>query len=123
MDQVKIEKTLPMYSKKFQKEVLEDYKIACVSREASFLGRKEVLTGKAKFGIFGAGKEIAQLAMARVFKKGDFRTGYYRGQTFMLATGLATVENLFSQLYIRYACSSSCTNVCEPAGWPPGWAN
>ncbi len=88
-----------MYSKKFCKEALEDFKIACISREVSFLGRKEVLTGKAKFGIFGAGKEVAQVAMARVFQKGDFRSGYYRGQTFMLATGLTTIENLFSQLY------------------------
>ncbi len=80
-------------------EILEDFTTACISREASLLGRKEVLTGKAKFGIFGAGKEIAQVAMARAFKKGDFRSGYYRGQTFMLATGLATVEQLYAQLY------------------------
>ncbi len=99
MNQLKEKKMPPKYSKKYQKEALEDFRIACISREASLMGRKEVLTGKAKFGIFGAGKEIAQLAMARVFKKGDFRSGYYRGQTFMLATGLATVENLFAQLY------------------------
>jgi TPP-dependent pyruvate/acetoin dehydrogenase alpha subunit len=87
MNQLKEKKMPPKYSKKYQKEALEDFRIACISREASLMGRKEVLTGKAKFGIFGAGKEIAQLAMARVFKKGDFRSGYYRGQTFMLATG------------------------------------
>lgn len=78
---------------------LADFKMACVSREASLSGRKEVLRGKAKFGIFGDGKEIAQVAMARVFQKGDFRSGYYRDQTFMLASGLATVEQLYAQLY------------------------
>jgi pyruvate/2-oxoglutarate/acetoin dehydrogenase E1 component/TPP-dependent pyruvate/acetoin dehydrogenase alpha subunit len=84
---------------KFRAEVLNDYKVACISREASLLGRKEVLTGKAKFGIFGDGKEIAQVAMAKFFKPGDFRSGYYRDQTFMFAAGLATVEEFFSQLY------------------------
>src|SRR6185436_8972468 len=83
----------------FRNEVLNDYYLACLSREASLLGRKEVLTGKAKFGIFGDGKEIAQLAMAKVFHNGDFRSGYYRDQTFMFATGIATVEQFFSQLY------------------------
>lgn len=83
----------------FRKEVLSDYRIACQSREASLLGRKEVLTGKAKFGIFGDGKEVAQLAMAKFFKPGDFRSGYYRDQTFMFAAGLATVEQFFAQLY------------------------
>jgi pyruvate/2-oxoglutarate/acetoin dehydrogenase E1 component/TPP-dependent pyruvate/acetoin dehydrogenase alpha subunit len=83
----------------FRKEVLRDYKIACESRETSLLGRKEVLTGKAKFGIFGDGKEVAQLAMAKFFKPGDFRSGYYRDQTFMFATGLATVEQFFAQLF------------------------
>jgi pyruvate/2-oxoglutarate/acetoin dehydrogenase E1 component/TPP-dependent pyruvate/acetoin dehydrogenase alpha subunit len=99
MSQTKIKNTSPKYSKKFQQEALEDFRTVCVSREVSILGRKEVLTGKAKFGIFGAGKEVAQVAMARVFKNGDFRSGYYRGQTFMLAAGLATVENLYAQLY------------------------
>ena len=83
----------------FRNEVLRDYKTACQSRETSLLGRKEVLTGKAKFGIFGDGKEVAQLAMAKFFKPGDFRSGYYRDQTFMFASGLATVEQLFAQLY------------------------
>ena len=83
----------------FKKSILKDYKIACESREASLLGRKEVLTGKAKFGIFGDGKELAQLAMARVFKHGDFRSGYYRDQTFMLAKGITTLESFFAQLF------------------------
>jgi pyruvate/2-oxoglutarate/acetoin dehydrogenase E1 component/TPP-dependent pyruvate/acetoin dehydrogenase alpha subunit len=83
----------------FRKEVLRDYKVACESRETSLLGRKEVLTGKAKFGIFGDGKEVAQLAMAKFFKPGDFRSGYYRDQTFMFAAGLATVEQFFAQLF------------------------
>ena len=83
----------------FRKEVLNDYRIGCESREASLLGRKEVLTGKAKFGIFGDGKEVAQLAMAKFFKPGDFRSGYYRDQTFMFAAGMATVEQFFAQLY------------------------
>jgi pyruvate/2-oxoglutarate/acetoin dehydrogenase E1 component/TPP-dependent pyruvate/acetoin dehydrogenase alpha subunit len=83
----------------FRNEVLKDYRFACLSREASLLGRKEVLTGKAKFGIFGDGKEIAQIAAAKFFKPGDFRSGYYRDQTFMFANGLATVEQFFAQLY------------------------
>jgi len=83
----------------FREEVLNDYKIICISREASLLARKEVLTGKAKFGIFGDGKELAQVAMAKFFKPGDFRSGYYRDQTFMFAAGLATVEEFFSQLF------------------------
>jgi pyruvate/2-oxoglutarate/acetoin dehydrogenase E1 component/TPP-dependent pyruvate/acetoin dehydrogenase alpha subunit len=83
----------------FKQTVLHDYQIACESREASLLGRKEVLTGKAKFGIFGDGKEIAQIALAKAFKPGDFRSGYYRDQTFMLATGLMTVRQFFAQLY------------------------
>ena len=83
----------------FRNEVLSDYRIACESRETSLLGRKEVLTGKAKFGIFGDGKEIAQVAMAKFFRPGDFRSGYYRDQTFALATGIVTVEQLFGQLY------------------------
>jgi pyruvate/2-oxoglutarate/acetoin dehydrogenase E1 component/TPP-dependent pyruvate/acetoin dehydrogenase alpha subunit len=84
---------------RFREEVLTDYKTVCISREASLLARKEVLTGKAKFGIFGDGKELAQVAMAKFFKPGDFRSGYYRDQTFMFAIGLATVEQFFSQLF------------------------
>lgn len=83
----------------FRHEVLQDYRTACLSRETSLLGRKEVLTGKAKFGIFGDGKEVAQVAMAKFFRPGDFRSGYYRDQTFAFATGLATVEQFFAQLY------------------------
>lgn len=84
---------------KFRNEVLKDYKVVCESREASLLSRKEVLTGKAKFGIFGDGKEVPQVAMAKFFMPGDFKAGYYRDQTFMFASGMATVEQFFSQLY------------------------
>lgn len=84
---------------KFRQTVLEDYKVVCISREASLLARKEVLTGKAKFGIFGDGKEVPQVAMAKFFKPGDFRAGYYRDQTFVFSAGLATVEQFFAQLY------------------------
>ena len=83
----------------FKKEVLNDYKIAIVSRECSLLGRREVLTGKAKFGIFGDGKEVPQLAMAKAFRNGDFRSGYYRDQTFMMAIGEMTIEQFFAGLY------------------------
>jgi hypothetical protein len=79
--------------------VLADYRLGWTSREASLLGRREVLTGKAKFGIFGDGKEVAQLAMARACRPGDWRSGYYRDQTLMMALGLLTVEQLFAQLY------------------------
>ena len=91
-----------MASKKLplsKKELINDYRIAYESRQASLLGRKEVLTGKAKFGIFGDGKEIPQLAMARAFEKGDFRSGYYRDQTFMFALGEITIKQFFAQLY------------------------
>ena len=83
----------------FKAEVLNDYRIACISRETSLLGRREVLTGKAKFGIFGDGKEIAQIAMAKQFRNGDFRSGYYRDQTFMFATDNLTVQEYFAGLY------------------------
>jgi pyruvate/2-oxoglutarate/acetoin dehydrogenase E1 component/TPP-dependent pyruvate/acetoin dehydrogenase alpha subunit len=83
----------------FKQEVLTDYRTAVMSREVSLIGRKEVLTGKAKFGIFGDGMEVAQTAMARYFKEGDFRSGYYRDQTFMFAAGLCTVQQFFAQLY------------------------
>jgi pyruvate/2-oxoglutarate/acetoin dehydrogenase E1 component/TPP-dependent pyruvate/acetoin dehydrogenase alpha subunit len=84
---------------KFREEVLKDYRQACESREVSLLGRKEVLTGKAKFGIFGDGKEVAQIAASKFFQPGDFLSGYYRDQTIAFATGQATVEQFFSQLY------------------------
>jgi TPP-dependent pyruvate/acetoin dehydrogenase alpha subunit len=83
----------------FKSEVLQDLKIALISREMSLIGRKEVLTGKAKFGIFGDGKELAQIALAKAFQKGDWRSGYYRDQTWMLALGELTVEQFFAQLY------------------------
>jgi pyruvate/2-oxoglutarate/acetoin dehydrogenase E1 component/TPP-dependent pyruvate/acetoin dehydrogenase alpha subunit len=83
----------------FKTEVLNDYKVAIISRECSLLGRKEVLTGKAKFGIFGDGKEVPQLAMAKCFKNGDFRSGYYRDQTFMMAIGELSIEQFFAGLY------------------------
>src|SRR6266498_892543 len=80
---------------KFREEVLNDYRQACESREVSLLGRKEVLTGKAKFGIFGDGKEVPQVAAAKFFQPGDFLSGYYRDQTFGFATELATVQQFF----------------------------
>jgi len=80
-------------------EIILDYRLAYRSRQASYIGRREVLSGKAKFGIFGDGKELPQLAIAHVFKQGDFRSGYYRDQTFMFATGMATIQELFAQLY------------------------
>jgi 2-oxoisovalerate dehydrogenase E1 component len=83
----------------FKNQILEDYKLGRISREMSYLGRREVLTGKAKFGIFGDGKELPQLAMAKVFRNGDFRSGYYRDQTFSLAINALTVESFFAQLY------------------------
>jgi len=83
----------------FKAEIIEDYKIAITSRECSLLGRREVLTGKAKFGIFGGGKELPQIAWAKAFKKGDFRSGYYRDQTFMMAIGELTIEQFFAGLY------------------------
>ncbi|MFL5742402.1 MAG: thiamine pyrophosphate-dependent enzyme [Flavisolibacter sp.] len=84
---------------KFREEVLQDYRWVCISREVSLMGRKEVLTGKAKFGIFGDGKEVAQVAMAKFFQAGDFRSGYYRDQTFAFASGISTVQQFFAQLY------------------------
>lgn len=83
----------------FKKEVLDDYRLAVESRETSLLGRKEVLTGKAKFGIFGDGKELAQIAIAKSFKNGDIRSGYYRDQTFMFAAGMSNIQQFFAQLY------------------------
>ena len=83
----------------FRQEVMNDYRLVCESREASLLGRKEVLTGKAKFGIFGDGKEVPQVAMAKFFKPGDFYAGYYRDQTLGFALGTSTIEEFFSQLY------------------------
>ncbi|GMQ24081.1 alpha-ketoacid dehydrogenase subunit alpha/beta [Algoriphagus sp. oki45] len=100
------ESTLAFVSKE---EILKDFRVAVESRHASLMGRKEVFMGKAKFGIFGDGKELAQIAMAKAFRKGDFRSGYYRDQTFMMALGELTVQQYFAQLYAH-------TNVeAEPA--------
>jgi 2-oxoisovalerate dehydrogenase E1 component len=82
-----------------RQSIVDDYRVAFRSRQASLIGRKEVLTGKAKFGIFGDGKEVAQLAMARAFRKGDWRSGYYRDQTFIFAAGMGTLDEFFAQLY------------------------
>ena len=99
-----LQKTVPLNKQEisfneFKKEVLQDYRIAKISRECSLLGRREVLTGKAKFGIFGDGKEVPQLAMAKAFQKGDFRSGYYRDQTFMMAIGALSPQQFFAGLY------------------------
>ena len=83
----------------FKNQVLAEYKLACLSREAALLGRQEGLTGKAKFGIFGDGKELAQIALAKEFKNGDFRSGYYRDQTFMLSLNEVTPKQFFAGLY------------------------
>src|SRR5690606_4655135 len=82
-----------------REEVLADYRLAYRSRQASLIGRREVLSGKAKFGIFGDGKELAQVAMAKVFRNGDFRSGYYRDQTFMFAIGEHSLDEFFAQLF------------------------
>lgn len=95
----KTKKSSNTYSAARKKEILADYKLGWLSRNMSLLGRKEVLTGKAKFGIFGDGKEIPQIAMSKVFQNGDFRSGYYRDQTFMLAIGGVTPKQFFAQLY------------------------
>lgn len=98
VEQLKLHK-IQNQDDEFVREVLSDFWICCVSREASILGRKEVLSGKAKFGIVGDGKEVPQVAMARFFQKGDWRSGYYRDQTWMFATGISSVEDFFAQLY------------------------
>ncbi|MGM0545967.1 MAG: alpha-ketoacid dehydrogenase subunit alpha/beta [Bacteroidota bacterium] len=95
----KVQKSSASYSNDKKQELLDDYKLAVQSREASYLGRKETLTGKAKFGIFGDGKEMPQIAMAKFFENGDFRAGYYRDQTFMMAIGQVTLQQFFAQLY------------------------
>ncbi|MBI4945087.1 MAG: transketolase [Bacteroidetes bacterium] len=100
----------------FKKIILNDYRIANESRETSILGRKEVLTGKAKFGIFGDGKEVAQLAMAKVFCDGDFRSGYYRDQTFMLATDNITLEQWFAGLYAHADVEADPTSAGRQMG-------
>lgn len=99
MQKTEITNTQELSFQDFKNEVLNDYKVARISRECSMLGRREVLTGKAKFGIFGGGKEVPQLAMAKAFKNGDFRSGYYRDQTFMMAIGQLTPQQFFAGLY------------------------
>jgi pyruvate/2-oxoglutarate/acetoin dehydrogenase E1 component/TPP-dependent pyruvate/acetoin dehydrogenase alpha subunit len=121
--------SLPGAGSQFTREsILRDYRIAFQSRQASLIGRREVFTGKAKFGIFGDGKEVAQVALARAFRPGDFRSGYYRDQTLMMALGLLTVEQFFAQLYAdpdvdREPCSAGrsmtahfSTCMLEPDG-------
>ncbi|WP_160136118.1 thiamine pyrophosphate-dependent enzyme [Chryseobacterium sp. c4a] len=93
------ESSRTLFSSELKKEIIQDYTIAKISRECSLLGRREVLTGKAKFGIFGDGKEVPQLAWAKVFQDGDFRSGYYRDQTFMMAIGQLSIEQFFAGLY------------------------
>ena len=94
-----LNETLPENSVFSVEKVLTDYRIACESRQVSLLGRKDVMGGRAKFGIFGDGKEVAQLALARVFQRGDFRSGYYRDQTIEAALGNLTWTQFFAQLY------------------------
>lgn len=94
-----VKKSEDLTKDEFIAQILTDYEIAFKSRQTSLVGRKEVLTGKAKFGIFGDGKEVAQIAMAKVFQKGDWRSGYYRDQTFMFALGLSDIQKFFAQLY------------------------
>ena len=99
-----------------KEDVLEDYGIAVLSRECSLMGKKEVLTGKAKFGIFGDGKEVPQVAMARAFQYGDFRSGYYRDQTLMMALGVHTVENFFAGLYAHANIEADPTSAGRQMG-------
>ena len=99
-----------------KEDILEDYSIALISRECSLMGRKEVLTGKAKFGIFGDGKEVPQVAMARAFREGDFRSGYYRDQTFMMAIGVHTVEHFFAGLYAHADIEADPTSAGRQMG-------
>ena len=99
-----------------KEDVLEDYGIAVLSRECSLMGRKEVLSGKAKFGIFGEGKEVPQLALARAFRDGDFRSGYYRDQTLMMALGVHTVENFFAGLYAHADIKADPTSAGRQMG-------
>ncbi|MDZ7806432.1 MAG: thiamine pyrophosphate-dependent enzyme [Gracilimonas sp.] len=99
MAKAKKKSTKKKFTAAQKKEILNDFKLGWVSRHMSLIGRKEVLTGKAKFGIFGDGKEIPQIALAKQFKEGDFRSGYYRDQTFMLAIDQVTPQQLFAQLY------------------------
>ncbi len=98
-DKAEITEVTEFPFEEFKNQIIEDYRLACISRETSLLGRREVLTGKAKFGIFGDGKEVAQIAMAKQFQNGDFRSGYYRDQTFMMAIDALNVQQYFAGLY------------------------
>ncbi|MFZ6051774.1 alpha-ketoacid dehydrogenase subunit alpha/beta [Halocola ammonii] len=100
----------------WRNELINDYRLACISREASLLGRREVLTGKAKFGIFGDGKEVAQIAMAKQFKNGDFRSGYYRDQTFMMAIDMLNVQQYFAALYAQTDVHAEPTSAGRQMG-------
>ena len=102
----------------FKTQVIKDYETAVISRECSLLGRREVLTGKAKFGIFGGGKEVPQLAMARAFKHGDFRSGYYRDQTFMMAIDLLNIDQFFAGLYAHTGFECRPYVCWTSNGWP-----
>ena len=99
MDDTKTVAEKDISKDELKKEILNDLKLACLSREVSLMGRREVLTGKAKFGILGDGKELAQIALAKQWQPGDWRSGYYRDQTMMMAAGLLTAEQFFAQLY------------------------
>jgi pyruvate/2-oxoglutarate/acetoin dehydrogenase E1 component/TPP-dependent pyruvate/acetoin dehydrogenase alpha subunit len=105
-------KSVRLSFEEFKQGVLSDYRLAVASREASLIGRREVLTGKAKFGIFGDGKELAQIAAAKFFKPGDIRSGYYRDQTLMFATGMSDIQKFFAQLY----ADTSAENEPSSAG-------
>ncbi|HFC12425.1 MAG TPA: transketolase, partial [Anaerolineae bacterium] len=98
MNVIKRQKSLPTLSTT-KSEIIADYHLAYLSRRISLTGRREVLNGRAKFGAFGAGKELAQIALAKVFREGDFRSGYYRDQTWMLALGISTIQQIYAQLY------------------------
>ena len=99
-----------------KEDILEDYRISLISRECSLMGRREVLTGKAKFGIFGEGKEVPQVALARAFRDGDFRSGYYRDQTLMMALGVHTIENFFAGIYAHADIEADPTSAGRQMG-------
>nr|WP_314287286.1 thiamine pyrophosphate-dependent enzyme [uncultured Capnocytophaga sp.] len=99
-----------------KEDILEDYRISLISRECSLMGRREVLTGKAKFGIFGEGKEVPQVALARAFQDGDFRSGYYRDQTLMMALGVHTIENFFAGIYAHADIEADPTSAGRQMG-------
>lgn len=99
MSQKNLVEETPLSFKDFKAEILSDYRLLCISRSCSVLGRREVMTGKAKFGIFGDGKELPQLILSKFFKKGDFRSGYYRDQTILMEQGFLSPQEIFAALY------------------------